>query len=54
MKGRIKSLPAKIAVRLLLCGLVITVCVGFVSYHYTLNGITKQYAENFHMRCTGF
>ncbi|MBP3247164.1 MAG: hypothetical protein J6M36_04675 [Prevotella sp.] len=50
MKGRIKSLPAKIAVRLLLWGLVITVCVGFVSYHYTLNGITKQYAENFHMR----
>ena len=50
MKGRIKSLAARIAIRLLLWGLVITVCVGFVSYHYTLNGITKQYAENFHMR----
>ena len=34
----------------MLWGLVITVSVGFVSYHYTLNGITKQYAENFHMR----
>ena len=50
MKGRIKSLAAKIAVRLFLWGLLIVVGVGFVSYHYTLSSITKQYAENFHMR----
>lgn len=36
MKGRKRSLAAKIADRLIIWGLVITVCVGFVSYHYTL------------------
>ena len=50
MKGRKRSLAAKIAERLIVWSLGITVCVGFVSYHYTLKGIAEQYAENFHLR----
>lgn len=50
MKGRKRSLAAKIADRLIIWSLGITVCVGVISYHYTLKGIAEQYAENFHLR----
>ena len=50
MKVRKRSLAAKIADRLIVWGLVIAVCVGLISYHYTLKGVAEQYAENFHLR----
>ena len=50
MKGRNRSIAGKIAVRLLIWAVGITLCVGVVSYYHTLRDIKHQYAENYHMR----
>lgn len=50
MKGRNRSVAAKMAVRLLIWAVGITLCIGGVSYYHTLKDIKHQYAENCHMR----
>ena len=50
MKGKNRSFASKMALRLALWGLAITVSVGCFFYHYTRKEITALYAENFHIR----
>lgn len=50
MKGSLRTMAVKVAVRLMIWALGIAMVVGLISYHFTLSGIKQQYAENFHLR----